>query len=54
MYELLLSRRALRYYQRVDSDTARRLNQGFDTLTANPFGGGDIKPLKGKGYTDYE
>jgi mRNA interferase RelE/StbE len=47
MYEVRLSRRALKYYNRVGPPTARRLNQCFQCLESNPFGGGDIKPLKG-------
>ena len=47
MYEVCLSRRAQRYYERVDSDTALRLDRCFEVLTKNPFRGGDIKPLKG-------
>lgn len=47
MYEVRLSRRALRYYNRVDASTARRLNKCFQSLEGNPFGGGDIKPLEG-------
>ena len=48
MYEVLLSRQAQKYYERVDSDTASRLNQCLDILVVSPFGGGDIKPLKGR------
>jgi len=47
MYEVRLSRRALKYYNRVDSSSARRLNQCLQSLESNPFGGGDIKPLEG-------
>jgi mRNA-degrading endonuclease RelE of RelBE toxin-antitoxin system len=47
MYEVRLSRRAKRYYERVTPDTARRLSQCFKILSENPFAGGDIKPLKG-------
>ena len=47
MYEVRLSRRAQRYYERVDADTARRLDRCFEALTKDPYRGGDIKPLKG-------
>ena len=47
MYEVRLSRRARRYYERVDADTARRLGRCFEALSKDPYGGGDIKPLKG-------
>ena len=48
MYEVRLSRRAQRYYERVPPDMARRLDRCFATLHENPFGGGDIKPVKGE------
>jgi len=47
MYEVRLSRRAVKYYSRVGPTAARRLNRCFAALERNPFGGGDIKPLKG-------
>ena len=47
MYEVCLSRRALKYYNRVDSSSARRLSKCFQSLESNPLGGGDIKPLEG-------
>jgi len=47
MYELFLTRRALRYYGKVDVPTARQLNRCFDSLREDPFASGDIRPLKG-------
>lgn len=47
MFEVRLSRRARRYYERVSTDTARRLDRAFESLEVNPFGAGDIKPLRG-------
>jgi mRNA interferase RelE/StbE len=47
MFEVRLSRRARRYYERTSSDTAQRLDRAFSSLEANPFGSGDIKPLQG-------
>lgn len=47
MFEVRLSRRARRYYERVSADTAVRLDRAFGSLEANPFGAGDIKPLRG-------
>lgn len=47
MFEVRLSRRARRYYERGSTDTARRLDRAFDSLEANPFGAADIKPLRG-------
>lgn len=48
MYEVRLSRRAQRYYERVPPDMVRRLDRCFAALQENPFAGGDIKPLKGE------
>jgi mRNA interferase RelE/StbE len=48
MYEVRLSRRANRYYQRVDSDTARRLDQCFEDLSQNPFSPGNVRPIRGR------
>ena len=47
MFEVRLSRRARRYYERAATDTARRLDRAFNLLEVNPFGPGDIKPLQG-------
>jgi mRNA interferase RelE/StbE len=47
MFEVRLSRRARRYYERVSTDTARRLDRALESLEVNPFGAGDIKPLQG-------
>jgi len=47
MYEIRLSHRARRYYERVSAGTARRLNRCFETLAKDPLGGGDIKLVKG-------
>jgi mRNA interferase RelE/StbE len=46
-YEVRLSRRAHRYYERVPADTARRLDRCFEALNRNPYGGSDIKPIQG-------
>lgn len=48
MYEVRLSRRSDSYYQRVDPDTARRLDQCFESLSRSPFGAGDVRPLHGR------
>ena len=47
MYEVRLARRAARYYQRVDVDTARRLDECFAGLSRKPFGAGDVRPIRG-------
>jgi mRNA interferase RelE/StbE len=46
-FRVALSTDALKYYQKVDADTAARLDRCFETLEEDPFGGGDIKPLRG-------
>lgn len=38
MYEIRLSRKAPRFYQKTDIPTARRLNVAFDRLAQDPFG----------------
>ncbi|MFQ5848911.1 MAG: type II toxin-antitoxin system RelE/ParE family toxin [Candidatus Methylomirabilales bacterium] len=48
MYEVRLARRAQRYYERVPREMARRLDRCFAALQKNPFGGRDIKPVKGE------
>ncbi|MFQ6027974.1 MAG: type II toxin-antitoxin system RelE/ParE family toxin [Dehalococcoidia bacterium] len=42
-----MSRRAARCYRRTDADTARRLNQCFNSLENNPFAG-DVRPIVGR------
>lgn len=51
MFEVRLSRRAQRYYERTSSDTARRLDWALSSLEVNPFGSGDIRPLQGMPHT---
>ncbi|MCL0094571.1 type II toxin-antitoxin system RelE/ParE family toxin [Dehalococcoidales bacterium] len=46
-FRVALSQNALKYYQKVDTDTAARLDHCFKSLEQNPFGRGDIKPLRG-------
>ena len=46
-FRVALSKDALKYYQKVDADTAARLDRCFARLEEDPFGGGDVKPLKG-------
>jgi len=47
MFEVRLSRRAQRYYERVDREVAARLNRAFDRLKVNPFEG-DVRRLRGR------
>jgi mRNA interferase RelE/StbE len=45
-FRVALSKDALKYYQKVDAGTAARLDRCFANLEQDPFGSGDIKPLK--------
>jgi mRNA interferase RelE/StbE len=47
MYEIRLSRKAAKFYQKADIPTARRLNDAFDRLAYDPHHQPDIKPLSG-------
>ena len=47
MFDVRLSRRAQRYYERAPTDTVKRLDRALGSLEVNPFGPGDIKPLQG-------
>ncbi|MFN6572094.1 type II toxin-antitoxin system RelE family toxin [Dendronalium sp. ChiSLP03b] len=47
MYELLLTRKAQKFYQEVDASLAERLNRCFDQLRENPYEHPNIKRLKG-------
>lgn len=46
-FRVALSKDALKYYRKLDANTAAKLDQCFKILEEDPFGGGDIKPLKG-------
>ena len=48
MYEIELSRKAAKFYQKADAITARRLNAAFDHLAEAPFNHNNIKPLCGE------
>ena len=48
MYEVRLSRSSNRYYQRVDVDTARRLDGYFEVQSLNPFTAGNVRPIRGR------
>ena len=48
MYEIELSSKAAKFYQKADTATARRLNAAFDRLAEDPFNHNNIKPLSGK------
>ena len=46
-YRVLLSKQARRYYEMTGADTARRLNNVFETLESDPCPDRS-KPLKGE------
>jgi mRNA interferase RelE/StbE len=48
MYEIKLSRKAVKFYQKADTVTVRRLNTAFDKLAEDPFHHYNIKPLSGE------
>lgn len=48
MYEIELSRKAAKFYQKADTTTVRRLNAAFDRLAEDPFHHYNIKPLSGE------
>ena len=47
MYELVLTRKAQKFYQEVDASLAQRLNRCFDQLRENAYEHPNIKRLKG-------
>ncbi|MBE8969773.1 type II toxin-antitoxin system RelE/ParE family toxin [Nostocales cyanobacterium LEGE 12452] len=47
MYELVLTRKAQKFYQEVDASLAERLNRCFDQLRQNAYEHPNIKRLKG-------
>lgn len=48
MYKIEFARKAAKFYQRIDTVTARRLNHIFEKLSEAPFSLPNIKHLKGK------
>lgn len=48
MYEIELSRKAAKFYQKADTITVRRLNAAFDRLAEDPFHHYNIKQLSGE------
>ena len=47
-FEIILSKQAVKYYQRLPLNIARRLDRAFLKLELNPLSGGDIRPLSGR------
>jgi mRNA interferase RelE/StbE len=48
MYDLILTRKAQRFYEQADQSLTSRLNRCFDQLSQNPYQHPNIKALKGK------
>jgi mRNA interferase RelE/StbE len=48
MYDLVLTRKAQRFYEQADQSLTSRLNRCFDQLSQNPYQHPNIKALKGK------
>ena len=48
MIELVLTRKAQKFYQQAPPDLAQRLNRCFDQLCQDPYNSANIKPLKGE------
>ncbi|MEA5535293.1 type II toxin-antitoxin system RelE/ParE family toxin [Crocosphaera sp. XPORK-15E] len=48
MYDLILTRKAQRFYEQADKSLTSRLNRCFDQLCQNPYQHPNIKALKGR------
>ncbi|CAB1084408.1 hypothetical protein D1AOALGA4SA_11932 [Olavius algarvensis Delta 1 endosymbiont] len=48
MYEIKFSRKAAKFYQKVDTTTVRRLNAALSILAEDPFSHHSIKRLSGE------
>lgn len=46
-FQVELSRKAQRYYERVDADTAARLDKAFEEIELDPWSG-DTQAVKGE------
>ena len=47
MYEILLSRKAEKFYGKANDELVVKLHKCFDNLSQDPYKGSDIKKLKG-------
>ena len=47
MFEVILTREALRTYRKAEAPLARKLNRCFDIIGRNPFSYPNIKKLSG-------
>ncbi|MCP4418573.1 MAG: type II toxin-antitoxin system RelE/ParE family toxin [Chloroflexi bacterium] len=55
MYEIRLTAKARRFYEKAEKPLARKLNRCFDKLAQNPYAHPNTKRLQGKfaGYFRY-
>jgi mRNA interferase RelE/StbE len=47
MFEVILTREALRTYRKAETPLVRKLNRSFDILSINPYSHPNIKKLTG-------
>ena len=47
IFKIALSKEALKYYNKVSTNTAAKLDRCFTGLESDPIQGSNIKPLKG-------
>jgi len=47
MYDILLTRKAHRFYEKADTTLVRRINRCFELLGENPYEHPNIKRLRG-------
>ncbi|TLD42808.1 MAG: RelE/StbE replicon stabilization toxin [Candidatus Jettenia ecosi] len=47
MFKILLSKKATKYYEKLDDKTARKVNKAIEEIGNNPFRGTHIKRLIG-------
>ena len=47
MFKILLDRKAVKYYESLDDNTAKRINKAIELIGNNPFYGTHIKRLIG-------
>jgi mRNA interferase RelE/StbE len=48
MFKLSIHKKAAKYYQTVDDNTAGKINRVLEEVSRNPFTGADIKKLHGR------
>ncbi|MDD2714369.1 MAG: type II toxin-antitoxin system RelE/ParE family toxin [Candidatus Wallbacteria bacterium] len=53
MYEILLSREAVKYYQKQADDLKSRLNKAIDSLSSEPIKNPQVKKLHGQFEGNY-